>query len=90
MAGDFETVAHYVFRARPCQCVRQRLHGLDCKKICGFPLTSGTGALFCEFRETRTGPCVEPVFFRAQGRADLGQINDEGRILPCTEGSSDL
>ena len=26
----------------------------------------------------------------AQGRADLGQINDEGRILPCTEGSGDL
>jgi hypothetical protein len=33
---------------------------------------------------------VEPVFFRAQGRADLGQINDEGRILPCTEGIGDL
>ncbi len=63
---------------------------LDCKKICDSPLTSGTAALFCEFRETRTGPCVEPVFFRAQGRADLGQINDEGRILPCTEGSGDL
>jgi len=47
---------------------------LACKKICGFPLTLGTGVLFCEFRETRTGPCVEPVFFRAQGRADLGQI----------------
>ena len=83
-------VAHYFFRARPCQCVRPRLHGLDCEKIYDFPLTSGTGPLFCEFRETRTGPCVEPVFFRAQGRADLGQINDEGRILPCTEGSSDL
>ena len=50
------------------------------KKICDSPLTSGTAALFCEFRETRTGPCVEPVFFRAQGRADLGQINDEGRV----------
>jgi hypothetical protein len=27
---------------------------------------------------------VEPVFFRAQGRAALGQIIDEGRALPCT------
>jgi hypothetical protein len=90
MAGDFKKVTHYVFRARPYQCVRRRLHGLDCKKICDSPLTWGTGALFYEFRETRTGPCVEPVFFRAQGRADLGQINDEGRILPCTEGSGDL
>jgi len=27
---------------------------------------------------------VELVFFRAQGRADLGQINDGGRVLPCT------
>ena len=27
---------------------------------------------------------MEPVFFRAQGRADLGQINDGGRALPCT------
>src|SRR6266436_4913828 len=24
------------------------------------------------------------AFFRAQGRADFGQINDEGRALPCT------
>jgi hypothetical protein len=70
-------------RARISACVNA-LHGLDCKKICDSRLTSGTSELFCEFRETRTGPCVEPVFFRAQGRADLGQINDEGRILPCT------
>jgi hypothetical protein len=27
---------------------------------------------------------VELVFFRAQGRADLGQIIGEGRVLPCT------
>ena len=35
-------------------------------------------------------PCVELVFFEAQGRADLGQINDEGRVLLCTEGNGDL
>jgi hypothetical protein len=28
---------------------------------------------------------VELVFFEAQGRADFGQIDDEGRVLPCTE-----
>ncbi len=27
---------------------------------------------------------MELVFFWAQGRADLGQINDGGRVLPCT------
>src|SRR4029077_12426207 len=56
MAGAFETVTHYVFRARPCQCVRPRLHGFDCRKICDFSLTWGASALFYEFRETRTGP----------------------------------
>ena len=25
------------------------------------------------------------VLLLAQGRADFGQINDEGRALPCTE-----
>ena len=76
-------------RARISACV-SACTILDCKKICDFPLTLDADPLFSEFRETRTGPCVEPVFFRAQGRADLGQINDEGRILPCTEGSGDL
>jgi hypothetical protein len=28
---------------------------------------------------------VELVFFEAQGRADFGQIDDKGRVLPCTE-----
>jgi hypothetical protein len=27
---------------------------------------------------------VEPAFFQAQGRADLGQIIGEDRGLPCT------
>ena len=31
---------------------------------------------------------MEPAFFQAQGRADLGQINDEGRVLLCTEGTA--
>jgi hypothetical protein len=35
-------------------------------------------------------PCVELVFFEAQGRADFGQIDDEGRVLPCTEEQQDL
>jgi len=47
------------------------------QKICGFSLTHSRARLFYESREKRTSPCVELVFFEAQGRADFGQIDDE-------------
>src|SRR6266487_2927767 len=46
-------------------------------------LAGATSYLVCS-AISGPAPCVELVFFRAQGRADLGQINDGGRVLPCT------
>jgi hypothetical protein len=47
------------------------------QKICGFSLTHSPTRLVYKSREQRTSPCVELVFFEAQGRADFGQIDDE-------------
>ena len=52
-------------------------------EFCGFSLTHCSNRLMYGFRDKRV-PQARGTFFRAQGRSDLGRINDEGRASPCT------
>jgi hypothetical protein len=76
-------------RARIGACV-SACRILDCKKICDSPLTSGTGALLYEFRETRTGPwwsrCssglrVEPILVRLMTKVGFCLVLKESAIF---------
>ncbi len=77
-ARELVSPRHRNRRASECA-----LQGLT-QKPCGFLLTNSGTRIFCVFRDKRSGSKSGAEFFRAQGRADLGQIIDEDRALLCT------